>query len=64
MDAGCDGDNSDVECPAPVSAVGLYLASTGTVWQSYACDHHAKSARGGSVRQWSSLKRRRLRLVE
>ncbi|AEA28188.1 hypothetical protein Psed_6083 [Pseudonocardia dioxanivorans CB1190] len=44
MDAGCggvDGDDSDLACPAPVTAVGLYLASTGTVWHSYACDSHA-----------------------
>ncbi len=44
MDAGCGGiddDDPDTPCAAPVTAVGLYLASTGTVWQSYACDVHA-----------------------
>jgi hypothetical protein len=44
MDAGCGGiddDDPDTSCAAPVTAVGLYLASTGTVWQSYACDAHA-----------------------
>jgi hypothetical protein len=44
MDAGCGGvidDNPDTACDGAVTAVGLYLASTGTVWQSYACDTHA-----------------------
>jgi hypothetical protein len=64
MDAGCggvDGDQSDVECPAPVTAVGLYLASTGTVWQSYACDHHAHqliAARALGPRDRDRLRRR------
>jgi hypothetical protein len=33
MDAGSggvDGDDADVECPNPVTAASLYVASTGT----------------------------------
>ena len=44
MDAGCggvDGDDADVECPNPATAAGLYVASTGTIWRSFACDEHA-----------------------
>lgn len=44
MDAGCGGVDGDdgAECAEPVTAVGLYVASTGTVWQSFACDAHAR----------------------
>lgn len=44
MDAGCggvDGGDAEAECPNPVTAAGLYLASTGTLWHAFACDEHA-----------------------
>ncbi|MGI5126801.1 hypothetical protein ACQEVB_08295 [Pseudonocardia sp. CA-107938] len=59
MDAGCGG--GDVECDAPVTAVGLFLASTGTVWQSFACDAHAHqlvAARELRARDRDKLRRR------
>jgi hypothetical protein len=43
MDAGCGGvDGRDPDgCDAPVTVVGLYVAGSGSVWRSFACDAHA-----------------------
>jgi hypothetical protein len=53
--------NSETECATPVTAVGLYLASTGTVWQSFACDDHAHqliAPRALQARDRDQLRRR------